>query len=575
MQPTLTPDEEQAVRDELEERADYISNDEVRTGTATNDIFDQVQKKLTGRGTKLVVGPRGCGKTHMMRFAQLTCADTPSHPFAVYVSFNRYYRLEPMLQYKANAIRLFQAWALANALLATVAAIKLFKPDVTESELRAVMASDPADLERVVTRLESGTSLEPELELLATTLSVHTTVSILENATQLAGRGRCVLLLDDAALTLTPDYLVEFFDIVRTLKTATISPKASVYPGTTEYGPRFHAGHEAEEVPVWLSPDDPAYEGTMQAIAEKRVPGLSLPADIADQLKYAAFGIPRAYLTMLRKCAASSRGSTQATLNATIDDHVNARLQEFKTLAKKVPRFESLVEAGDAFFRHVVEQLRDANLALADGSTKQLVVGLQEEPGQPLTQRMLSLLLEVGLIYEHPKVSHGEDRRYLRFTPHLSALMQQRAFSGKQRGTSARAIVEFLRRSQAKHPLRRTLNTILSADELTKIRLSLPPCAKCSTARLSENQRFCHQCGAELLAASTFANYLKFPLVEVPGLTEWQRTKIPQFTGLRTIGDLLAYKDPGSELRKIPWVGPARATNMLQLVNAHVDEFFS
>ena len=268
MQPTLTPQEEKAVRDELEERADYITDDELRVGTATNDFFDDVQTKLLGRGTKLVVGPRGCGKTHMMRFAQLSCVDNEDLPFAVYVSFNRYYRLEPMLQSKANAIRLFQVWALANTVLATNSSLRLFAPTDAPGGYQDVIGVSEDQLELLISRLETATPLDSALQEVASQLTVGAVGAVLEKATTRVARRRCVLLLDDAALTLTPDYLIEFFDIVRTVKTATISPKASIYPGTTEYGPRFHAHHEAEEVPVWLSPDDPGYDGMMRAIAK-------------------------------------------------------------------------------------------------------------------------------------------------------------------------------------------------------------------------------------------------------------------------------------------------------------------
>jgi hypothetical protein len=573
MQLRLTPAEEKSLRNELEERADYLPNDELISGTATNDFFDDIQRKLIGRGTKLVVGPRGCGKTHMMRFAQLSCIEDASSPFAIYVSFNRYYRLEPMLQSKANAIRLFQVWTLANTLLATINAVRLFDKQ-HDAEQTVGLGRRP--LETLIARLETAAPLDTALSELASTLTVKSVIDAIERTTEKMPRKRCILLLDDAALTLTPDYLVEFFEIVRTIKTQLISPKASIYPGTTEYGPRFHAHHESEEVPVWLSLESSDYESMMGAIASKRFGELDkISTDIADQIRYAAFGVPRAYLTMLRRFVEGGGGSTQQALNATIDEHMNARLVEFQSLASKVPKFASLVEVGQSFFHRCVETLRDANIANSESATRQLLIGLQDEPGVPLRERMLSLLLEAGLLYEHPKVAHGEDRKYRRFTPHLAALMQQRAFSSRQRGVSPKAVVEFLRRAPSKHPVRRVLSTILGPDDLSKMNLSLPPCAKCNTARISESQSFCHHCGAELLTASTFKNYLSFPLVDVPGLTEWQRQKIPMFTGLKTIGDLLAYQDPGSELRKIPWVGHTRAKNMIELVHAHVDDFFS
>lgn len=53
---------------ELEERADYIPDDMLVSETAINDFYSAVTKKLLQTGTKLLTGPRGCGKTHLMRY---------------------------------------------------------------------------------------------------------------------------------------------------------------------------------------------------------------------------------------------------------------------------------------------------------------------------------------------------------------------------------------------------------------------------------------------------------------------------------------------------------------------------
>lgn len=574
MSKSLTEEEQQTVLDDLEERADYLTVDELRRATAANEFFKDVQRKLLGRGTKLLVGPRGCGKTHMMRFAQLACADKSTHPFAVYVSFNRYYRLEPMLHAKSDALRLFQLWSLANTVSATVAAVKLFSSQESASRFEERIGVNAEALGVLGARLETSSPLDEAQEALAQVLTIPRTTQLLELAAECVGRKRCVLLLDDAALTLTPEYLVEFFDIVRAIKSQRVSPKASVYPGTTEYGPRFHAVHEADTVPVWLSLDDEAYESTMAEIAALRFSeSAEIPREVLEQLRFAAFGIPRAYLAMLRQFRRLAAPTQQAT-NIVIEQHIAARLDEYDTLAKKMPKFASLVSAGRSFFEATTDALAKENRGEM-GTVVQLTLGLQEEKRSPLRERMLSLLLEAGLLYEHPKVAHGEDRTYRRFTPHLAALMQRRAFSSGTRGVSPARVVAFLRRPRKKHPLRRKFETLMEKAELEEIRLNLPPCAKCNQERLSEEQKFCHNCGAQLLTTSTFENYLQMELSDVPGFTPWQKAHIVELTGFRTIGDLLTYQDPGSELRKIRGVGKIRANRMLDLVNAHVDEYFS
>ena len=51
----------------FEERADQLTDNELLAGTIVADHFDEVQAALIARGLVLIVGPRGCGKTHMGR----------------------------------------------------------------------------------------------------------------------------------------------------------------------------------------------------------------------------------------------------------------------------------------------------------------------------------------------------------------------------------------------------------------------------------------------------------------------------------------------------------------------------
>ena len=121
-------------------------------------------------------------------------------------------------------------------------------------------------------------------------------------------RTRAVLLLDDAALSLADEYLVAFFEVFRQLKTESIAPKASVYPGSTQYGPSFHASHEAEEVHLWLSVEDAEYSQIMGDIATRRLSPEQIAGinpDVLELLKYLSFGVPRTYLRLLRALLSS------------------------------------------------------------------------------------------------------------------------------------------------------------------------------------------------------------------------------------------------------------------------------
>ncbi len=92
----------------LQQRADYIPLEELSAETSeSGTLFQRVIKELTNSAMRTIVGPRGCGKTHMMRFAWLQCRAKPAKPFAIYVSFNRYFRLEPLLSSRPGALNQF------------------------------------------------------------------------------------------------------------------------------------------------------------------------------------------------------------------------------------------------------------------------------------------------------------------------------------------------------------------------------------------------------------------------------------------------------------------------------------
>ena len=57
--------------------------------------------------------------------------------------------------------------------------------------------------------------LDDDMKVVADALSIDRVQALIASARVQAGRKFSVLLMDDAALTLTPDYLIEFLDIVR------------------------------------------------------------------------------------------------------------------------------------------------------------------------------------------------------------------------------------------------------------------------------------------------------------------------------------------------------------------------
>ncbi|EOD8951723.1 zinc ribbon domain-containing protein [Klebsiella aerogenes] len=563
--------------DVIEQRADFIPSEDLKNETSANDYFNRIIESLLSRKLTLIEGPRGCGKTHAMRYTALTCFDDESKPFAIYVSFNRYYRLEPLLTSNINAIGLFHSWMLAQLIVEALDTLKKLRPDLKKEEINTALNYIDTDiLNRLIIQLERNGEMSAEESAVERELSVSNVKNILENIRILSNRKRIVLLLDDAALTLTPEYMKEFFDIFKNLKSSLVSPKASVYPGTTEYGARFHPTQEGDVLPVWLSVEDLSYSEVMDEIAKKRVANFdTIPKDVNEYLKMASFGIPRAYLLMLQEFQLGGFRTLQQGLNRLIQHHVEDRIKEFNSITHKSPKLKNIVEAGNTVFNDICILLKNENDNLKSKEEKQLRIGISGVKENTYVERMFNLLVEAGLLYEVPEtVSHGEERDYIRYIPHISALLHQKAFTSGERGFSVKNVIEHLKFPSKKHPVRRSVSTLIKKEVLDKLTFDLPPCGSCGAVRIGQTQKFCHNCGAELISLSTFEQCMRLPLHEVPGLTTWQMNKIKnEIPKFKSIGDFLSSQDPSKELRKAERIGFARAEKIIRLVQGFVDEF--
>lgn len=564
----------------LQHRADYIPIEDLKDETAVNGtLFKKVNQLLTNRSLITIVGPRGCGKTHMMRYAWLSCRDTDTKPFAVFASFQRYFRLEPLLSSNAGATQLFHSWVLARVLLSLKESCDEWNPKIPA--VTSILESEGYPYVRLVAlaaKLERSQLVDGEWAEFSDSLSIDKVKSIIDRVCTEAGRKFSVILLDDAAMTLTPDYLVEFLDVVRSLKSASIAPKVSVYPGSTEMSPRFHQGQDAVSKVVWVSVQDSDYDAIIHDIAVVRVKNLNeIPDDVQSILRFAAFGIPRAYLTMLEDFQREKFTTAQQGVNRIIGAHLQARLSEFKSLGKKIPKFETLITAGEDLLQATAKALKEYNRLQLARQTRGITYGLRADERTPLLERTLQLLIEAGLIFYDDWVKHGSPERiYHKYIPHSCLLLSIGAFTGVESSGSIRATLEAIRYRQAKHPLRRSLASIVGQDFISSLNFALPRCAHCNTPRLSDTQRFCHSCGNQLVDASTFNLCLDTLISDVPGLTGWQREKIQgHLPHIRTVRDYLAKQDPAADLLSVSGFGKRRTTKIVDVLNSFVDDYLS
>lgn len=559
---------------EFEERADQLSNEEINRSLADGEILAKARHKLLASGAKFLIGPRGTGKTHLMRYTYTQALTDKSAPLVLYSSFNRYLHLEPLLKKTPDALKRFRSWVLAKLLLSAFD----FTTDL-ESNSKFLTQTDEIyneeKLRSLVALLEGGSG-EDLYEEFGKRITVDAVIRAIRILTAKFGRNRAVLLLDDAALSLSDQYLIAFFEIFRVLKVEGIAPKASVYPGSTQYGPTFHASHEVEEVPLWLSVEDSDYSKIMGDIAGRRLTpeqAKSISPDVMELLKYSAFGIPRVFLRLLREFLSETSNNSQSKVNKIIERQVELIGAEYDSLAIKLKQFASVVKTGKKFLLNSVSEVAAAQAT--DLTKKNITLGLQQTSDRnPLTERMLKFLIEIGLLFPLHAVSHGPNRKYDRYIPHLAFLYQEGAFREGRKSTF-KSISNVMQSTPSKHPLRRDFKSLLSEHEIANLKLDLPPCQACDTARFNDSQQFCHNCGEKLVIASLFEECMKLPLNEVPDISQALIRRVHKDTKFRTVGDVIASQNASMELQKAKYIGPIRANELISKVSLAVEEFLS
>lgn len=548
---------------EYEERADYIENDDLLKWTASSKHFDNIQKKLIQVGAKLIVGPRGTGKTHQMRCAYLSCKNDTSKPLPLYVTFNHYLRLETYLHENSNAIDIFHSWVLAKIVDACSSDYDVFLDDVS---------FDLEFIRKFISDVEKQRYDDKYAKVL-TEINIKAVQELIEKAVSINNRKRAVLFLDDAALTFTNDFMIEFFDIFRSLKTIHISPKASVYPGTTQYGPRFHVGQDAERVQIWMNVEDSDYLQFMDAIVTTRFGNsLDIDKDMRELLMYAAFGIPRTYIMFLRSYIESERKNQQSKFNAIISEKCVNIMNEYNSIAKKMPQYSKIINVGDSLISQIVKTIKLFNHNKIDESRenyrKNIVIGIEDIDSK--ADRMIKFLVEAGILYVEDDISHGTERKIKRFIPHLALLIKDRVFT-KSKGFNVAELNGILKGASEKHPVRKKFDRLLSPEIINSIELDLPPCSKCNTPRIAEGQRYCHICGTILIDSSTFRNCMRTHLNELP-LTEFQK-KVIEKTKYVTIEDVLSSDNTAAELKKVKGVGEKYSNKIVKKINEWTNEF--
>ncbi|MFI7037882.1 hypothetical protein ACIBI0_14445 [Microbispora rosea] len=548
----------------FEARAEHLTRVELESWTALSERETKVVAKLKATGAKLLIGPRGSGKSTLMLLAYYQLLDS-SDVFPVYVNYAKHLALEPIFKARPDATELFRQWVIAKVILG-----------LHETEMSAgAVSGGPAELldaaKAFIENLEVGVVPDDFQRVSPTQLIAHVNAYMAA-----AGRKRSVLLFDDAAHAFSAQQQREFFEIFRQLRTRTIAPKAAVYPGVTNYSANMHVGHDAEVLEAWYRADDPAFLETMQEVVSRRLPPEmheEFHGDRVELLHYlalASFGMPRSFLTMIQEVLdydedeGSHKSPTRRRADLAIERNVSIVRTVFESTGEKIPRYSNLITEGRRLEDSFLKNLSRFN-ATKDVGQKTATIGVK----RPLTkefQQVVDLMAYAGIIRTLDSQSRGSAGVFERYEMHSSFIINANALS-LGRSPSTRDIVNALTRRPPSALVRGRAETFLGDDYRSRCTLNLTPCSNCGAPRVSEDAQFCMRCGKPLTDKSIYHEILQRPLSDLP-IPEKKKKALAR-TNLSSIQDVLLDVE-FKELLRGHYVGPVWAKRIFSAAEEYV-----
>jgi hypothetical protein len=553
-------------------RAEDLSEEELEKWTGKVENDDAILTRLKGAGAKVLVGPRGSGKSNYLRRAYFELR-RQRRCMVAYINFSSHLALEPLMLGNPRALEYFRQWLTYKIIVGVHAA------EADENELPKDLVDLAAAGRTFISALQTRVGVEPEEtppEVAPSELLV-----LLERWSKELGRSRCVLLMDDAAHAFMPQQQREFFELFRALRSRNVACKAAVYPGVTSYSPFFNIGHEAEQIEVWIEPDSANYIESMLAIFEARFDERireAIRPELVELAAYASFGLPRNFITILEEVLEVGddedgeiviRTPTFASMRDAISKNAEQVRQLFQEVAEKLPRYRNFVDVGNDVEGRVLGVIRSVNTKRArDGAASRAVgvaIGLPI-PGE--LDRVISLLEYSGVVRRTGVSSRGGRGQYEKVQLHSSLLISENAL-GLGRNPSTESIRRGLQRRGADDFVRRKSVAVFDPEMEERCKLNLTPCFTCQTPRISDDAQFCFKCGAPLTEQSVYMDLLQAP-IERLRLTPRKLDRIEQHSALRTVQDVLL-DDRNLQLLGVPYIGPVWAAR----IRTRADEFVS
>ena len=529
-----------------------------------------IMKKLCQGGAKLLTGPRGCGKTTLLLRAQSEMKNKRK-TFAIYVNFKTSLKIEPLYRSNFNGSYWFNQWLLLKIFEGIYDSLRYYDVDISVVKL----CLQEEDVKEYLSEIELG--LIDRLKV-----DGYLTIDLLENEIKkildINNYSSCVLLLDDAAHAFSKEQQYDFFEFFRSIKSKIISPKAAIYPGVTNFSASFHVGHDAEEINVWIKTIDDHYIDFMTQLLKKRVQDslfnkLSEDENLFKLICYSSFGIPRSLLNIVRFILNDDTMEnvynivfSRRNIMKAIKDVNESTFLIYRSLENKLPIYKDFVKEGSRIFDKMIDYIKDYN-KLKDVNKKTVEIAIKNPLPSEL-EKVFDFYQYAGLLMYEKEVSKGEKGRYSIFIMNYGILVEQNAFF-TQKSVKTVDLATALSQRDVHEYKRLTVDTLINGKEISKVfPLSLPPCPKCNTPRISPDTKFCSECGEKLTTSSIFEELVNNDISMLP-LTKRRIDAIKNNSSIRNIRDILMDTEH-KKLRSVPQIGPSWAKKIFSYAEEYI-----
>jgi hypothetical protein len=560
------------------------------------DCFAEMQRerdlieRLKGPGAHLLEGPRGVGKSSLMKKAELELDDGFSlqRIMGVYVNF------KASLLVESGSSELgydpFLCWVTAKILdafykkarklqfitshdiderykrlfgVGTDWTASVLEDNIRDLQSLAMAASDDARSEILKKLSKAGLEQFVNVEMVAEFVK-----GIIEHS----GLVRINFLFDEAAHTFDEQQQETFFQFFKLLHGGTIAVKAATYPGITSYGGNFEIGHDAIKLSISstdenLEQSQAELRSHFRELLSKRLPNADFKelinrGEALDLLILLSHGNPRMFLQTVSKWVANKEYSKRSALAAS-NEFVSSELVSYHMgLKKRLPRFSAHIDLGMALLTaHLVPELQKKNEGKGPDPRIQTVYFTLDPMIPYKVTRALSLLEYSGYIFAKSVVKTAGRKQARRFALHLGVAANEKVFHSS---LSRDPDIAIKRLSIADYR-----EFYASDPRFEQLVSDYPSSATCPNNHVRQTDgAFCPICGQRFKVDKVIETLLNDPVGRL-SLTEFLKSKLHNDFSANDIRSVL--KLTPTKLQTAWMIGPVRAR---QIINA-AEEYIS